>query len=223
MSEILRTQNLTKSYWQEKKEIKVLKNIEFKVNRGEMLSIVGASGAGKSTLLHILGTLDDPTSGEVFFEGNSLFKKKENELDLFRNQKVGFVFQFHHLLPEFNALENVMMPALIAGLDRHTASQKAKKHLEDVGLPHRLNHKPSELSGGEQQRVAICRALILNPSLLLADELTGNLDTKTGEQIYELLHELNQKYHMTILVVTHNEHLAQRFSRRLQIVDGILV
>jgi len=188
-----------------------------------MISIVGASGAGKSTLLHILGALDRPTSGEVFFENESLFQKRDTELSLFRNKKVGFIFQFHHLLPEFNAVENVMMPALISGMNKNMARGLAEKKLEEVGLSHRLRHKPGELSGGEQQRVAISRALMLHPKLLLADELTGNLDTKTGEQIQELLLGLNQTYRMTVIVVTHNEALAQRLPKRFQMVDGNLL
>jgi len=201
----------------------VIKNVSFQAQEGEMISIVGASGAGKSTLLHILGALDRPTSGEVFFENESLFQKRDTELSLFRNKKVGFIFQFHHLLPEFNAVENVMMPALISGMNKNMARGLAEKKLEEVGLSHRLRHKPGELSGGEQQRVAISRALMLHPKLLLADELTGNLDTKTGEQIQELLLGLNQTYRMTVIVVTHNEALAQRLPKRFQMVDGNLL
>lgn len=223
MNELLKVKNLHKSYWQDRKEIKVLKNISFDVSKGEMLSIVGASGAGKSTLLHILGALDEPTEGKVIFEGEDIFSRKENELAFFRNQKIGFVFQFHYLLPEFNALENVMMPLLISGIHKDDARLKAQEYLKEVDLMHRLDHKPSELSGGEQQRVAICRALVMKPALLLADELTGNLDTQNGEQIYELLHILNKKHHMTMIIVTHNELLAQKFPRCLKMVDGNLV
>ncbi|MBI2646592.1 MAG: ABC transporter ATP-binding protein [Deltaproteobacteria bacterium] len=220
--EILRTESLTKSFWLGAQEIQVLKDVTFHVHSGEMVSIVGASGAGKSTLLHILGALDQPTGGAVFFKGASLFEKKEKELASFRNQKVGFVFQFHHLLSEFTAYENVMMPALIAGLYKKEAEERAFQKLKEVGLSQRSGHRPGELSGGEQQRVAIARALVLNPTLLLADELTGNLDAKTGEQIQELLIELNQRYHMTMIVVTHNKTLAERMPKRFQMVDGLI-
>ncbi|HBQ20879.1 MAG: ABC transporter ATP-binding protein [Deltaproteobacteria bacterium GWA2_38_16] len=223
MNDLLRVEKLHKSFWIDHKEIQVIKNVSFQAQEGEMISIVGASGAGKSTLLHILGALDRPTSGEVFFENESLFQKRDTELSLFRNKKVGFIFQFHHLLPEFNAVENVMMPALISGMNKNMARGLAEKKLEEVGLSHRLRHKPGELSGGEQQRVAISRALMLHPKLLLADELTGNLDTKTGEQIQELLLGLNQTYRMTVIVVTHNEALAQRLPKRFQMVDGNLL
>ena len=223
MNDLLRVEKLHKSFWIDHKEIEVIKNVSFQAQEGEMISIVGASGAGKSTLLHILGALDRPTSGEVFFENESLFQKRDTELSLFRNKKVGFIFQFHHLLPEFNAVENVMMPALISGMNKNMARGLAEKKLEEVGLSHRLRHKPGELSGGEQQRVAISRALMLHPKLLLADELTGNLDTKTGEQIQELLLGLNQTYRMTVIVVTHNEALAQRLPKRFQMVDGNLL
>ncbi len=218
--EILRTEKLSKSFWLGAQEIQVLKEVSFQIHAGEMVSIVGASGAGKSTLLHILGTLDRPTEGSVFFKGDSLFEKKEKELASFRNQKIGFVFQFHHLLSEFTAYENVMMPVLISGFKKADAEEYAFQKLKEVGLSERLFHRPGELSGGEQQRVAIARALVLNPMLLLADEITGNLDAKTGEQIQELLVELNQRYHMTMIVVTHNKTLAERMPRRFQMADG---
>lgn len=220
--EILRTEKLSKSFWLGAQEIQVLKEVSFNVCLGERVSIVGASGAGKSTLLHLLGALDRPTAGEVFFKGDSLFAKKEKELALFRNQKIGFVFQFHHLLSEFTAHENVMMPALISGLKKKEAEEWAFQKLKEVGLAQRFGHRPGELSGGEQQRVAIARALVLNPLLLLADELTGNLDAKTGEQIQELLLELNQRYRMTLIVVTHNKALAEKMPKRFQMVDGLL-
>ena len=218
--EILRTEKLSKSFWLGTQEIQVLKEVSLSVQTGERISIVGASGAGKSTLLHILGALDRPTGGAVFFKGDSLFEKKEKELAFFRNQKIGFVFQFHHLLSEFTAYENVMMPALISGLKRGEAEERAFQKLKEVGLSQRFGHRPGELSGGEQQRVAIARALVLNPTLLLADELTGNLDAKTGEQIQELLVELNQRHHMTMIVVTHNKTLAEKMPKRFQMVDG---
>ena len=220
--EILRTEKLSKSFWLGAQEIQVLKDVSFQIGQAEMVSIVGASGAGKSTLLHILGALDRPTGGTVFFKGDSLFEKKEKELASFRNQKIGFVFQFHHLLSEFTAYENVMMPALIAGLKKADAEERAFQKLKEVGLSQRFRHRPGELSGGEQQRVAIARALVLNPTLLLADELTGNLDAKTGEQIQELLIELNQQYHMTLIIVTHNKILAEKMPKRFQMIDGLI-
>ena len=223
MSEVLKIQNLCKSYWLEKKEISVLKDISFTVNPGNLLSIVGASGAGKSTLLQLIGALDKPSSGEIFFEGESIFRKNDQQLAMFRNKKVGFVFQFHHLLTEFSALENVMMPALISGVSKDLAFKKAQDKLCEMGLEKRLYHKPGELSGGEKQRVAIARALILQPPLLLADELTGNLDTKTGEHIIELLFHLNQEHRTTMIIVTHNESLAQRMPLQLKMSDGKLL
>lgn len=216
----LRTENLSKFFWLGKKEIQVLKNIHLGIAKGSMVSLSGASGAGKSTLLHLMGALDSPTAGEIFFEGESLFRKSENELARFRNQKVGFVFQFHHLLPEFSAVENVLMPALISGLKYGEMIEKAREKLSEIGLGHRLNHKPGELSGGEQQRVAIARALILHPPLLLADEPTGNLDRANGDQIIDLLFKLNEKYRMTIMVATHNEDLSRKMPIRWKMVDG---
>jgi len=223
---LLRTENLSKSFWLGGKEIKVLKGIGLQISKGAMVSLSGASGAGKSTLLHLIGTLDSPTAGDVFFEGGSLFKKSERELARFRNQKIGFVFQFHHLLPEFSAVENVMMPALIlgiSGLKKGEIVERAKEKLSEMGLGHRLSHKPGELSGGEQSRVAIARALMNQPPLLLADEPTGNLDRATGEQVIDLLFKLNEKYKMTMLIATHNEGLSARLPVRLKLVDGNLV
>ncbi len=225
MSELLKTENLSKSFWLVKKEIQVLKNIHLGVAKGQMVSLSGASGAGKSTLLHLMGALDSPTGGDIFFEGESLFRKSENELARFRNQKIGFVFQFHHLLPEFSAVENVLMPAFILGsknwgFKKGEMIEKAKEKLSEIGLGHRLNHKPGELSGGEQQRVAIARAIILNPPLLLADEPTGNLDRANGDQIIDLLFKLNEKYRMTMIVATHNEELSRKIPIRWKMVDG---
>lgn len=222
MSELLRTENLSKSFWLKGKEIKVLKGIGLGIRSGEMVSLSGASGVGKSTLLHLIGTLDVPTDGDVFFEGESLFKKSERDLARFRNQKIGFVFQFHHLLSEFNAVENVMIPAMISGLRKREILENAKEKLSEMGLSHRLYHKPGELSGGEQSRVAIARALILQPPLLLADEPTGNVDRATGDQIVELLFKLNEKYKMTMVIATHNEGLSTRLPVRLKLVDGIV-
>ena len=185
-----------------------------------MLALVGPSGAGKSTLLHLLGTLDQPDSGEIFYHENPLGKLSSSELADFRNKELGFVFQFHHLLPEFSAQENVMMPALIRRIGKAQATEMANKAIEEVGLTHRLGHKPGELSGGEQQRIALARALVLEPPLLLADEVTGNLDAKTGDEIHELLRSLNETRGITVVVVTHNRNLAEKMPRRLVLDAG---
>src|SRR5262245_54794831 len=190
------------------------------LDAGEMVAVVGASGVGKSTFLQILGTLDLPTSGSIKFNGEELTTMTAARLSEFRNQRIGFVFQFHHLLPEFTALENVMMPALIQRIPNNVARQKAADVLGRVGLSHRLTHRPSELSGGEQQRVALARAMVLEPELLLADEPTGNLDRSTGEAIHQLFLDLNRERGSTLLVVTHNPELAQMMPRRLRMVDG---
>lgn len=202
--------------------IEVLKGIDLVINQGETLAIEGASGAGKSTLLHILGALDRPTEGKVFFQGADLGFLSEVELAEIRNRHIGFVFQFHHLLPEFTALENTIMPALIQGMNYKEAARQGEEILTQLGLEHRLLHKPGELSGGEQQRVAVARALMLNPQVILADEPTGNLDTKTGEEVHNLLMQINREKGITIVVVTHNPALASRMSRRVLLVDGIL-
>lgn len=200
----------------------VLKDIDFSADAGEVVSIVGASGAGKSTLLQIMGTLMRPDSGSVLIDGTDVFALKEEELSGFRNKKIGFVFQFHHLLPEFTALENVMMPALIAGNGKNDSQIKieAKRLLEELGLAGRAHHKPSELSGGEQQRVAIARALINRPAVLFADEPSGNLDSKTKEELHNLFFELRDKYGQTIIIVTHDKELAQRSVRVVEMRDG---
>jgi lipoprotein-releasing system ATP-binding protein len=203
-------------------ELHILKGVNLTVRRGEFLSIAGPSGVGKSTLLHILGGLDRPTAGEVYYEGVEISRLPEGELAAFRNQTVGFVFQFHHLLPEFTALENTMMPALIGRQPLARAQEAAKGILQRVGLAERLTHRPGELSGGEQQRVAIARALALSPDVLLADEPTGNLDSKTGEAIFDLLRELNQEQGLTVVLVTHNEWFARRTDRLLRMADGQL-
>lgn len=187
-----------------------------------MLAIEGASGAGKSTLLHILGTLDRPTEGKVFFQGEDLFSRSPVELAEMRNRNVGFVFQFHHLLPEFSALENTMMPGLIQGMSLRGAGKEAEKILVQLGLEDRLHHKPGQLSGGEQQRVAVARALMLKPRVILADEPTGNLDTQTGEEVHKLLVQINREEGITIIIVTHNPILAARMKRRVRLVDGKL-
>ncbi|MBW2554180.1 MAG: ABC transporter ATP-binding protein [Deltaproteobacteria bacterium] len=202
------------------KQVDALKDITFDISQGELLTIVGASGAGKSTLLHILGTLDHPTSGELLYRGENLFSLREKELAAFRNYKIGFIFQFHYLLPEFTALENTMLPALVRGYRKDSAIEEAEKILVDVGLKDRLTHKQGELSGGEQQRVAVARALILKPEIILADEPTGNLDSKTGEAIFDMLLSLNQQLKITLLVVTHNESIASKMPRRITLIDG---
>jgi len=221
MSEtLIQVQHLTKSFGNGSKQVDVLKGIDLHISEGERAAIVGASGVGKTTLLHILGTLDRPTSGKVFYERRDIFTLKEKELALFRNRVIGFVFQFHHLLPEFNALENTMMPCLIQGMTKQEASLKAEEILTLVGLKERLLHKPGELSGGEQQRVAVARALVLEPKVLLADEPTGNLDTKTGETVFQLLLELNRTKGVTLIIVTHNPTLAGLLPRQIRMVDG---
>jgi lipoprotein-releasing system ATP-binding protein len=221
---IIKTVGLTKEYKVSKEEsLKVLKGINAEIFEGEIISIVGPSGAGKSTLLHIMGTLDKPTSGEVFFNGNNVFKLSGNELAKFRNTKIGFVFQFHHLLPEFTALENVSIAAMISGKSIKSVEEKAKQLLKEVGLGERLNHKPSELSGGEAQRVAIARALINSPEVVLADEPTGNLDSKNSDEVMHLIFELRKKYNQTFVMVTHNEKFAGMTDRTLKMVDGQIV
>jgi len=187
-----------------------------------MLAIEGASGAGKSTLLHILGTLDQPSDGQVFFQGQDLFARSNAELAQLRNRQVGFVFQFHHLLPEFSALENTMMPGLIQGMSPRTAGKEGEKILSQLGLGDRLHHKPGQLSGGEQQRVAVARALMLKPKVILADEPTGNLDTQTGEEVHNLLVGINREQGITLVMVTHNPMLASRLNRRVRLADGWL-
>ncbi len=200
--------------------LKVLKGIDFSASKSEVVSIMGASGAGKSTLLQILGSLSSPDSGTLVIDGVDVAALKGRALADFRNKKVGFVFQFHHLLPEFTALENVMMPALIAKRSRKEALHEAERLLAEMGLSERLNHKPSELSGGEQQRVAIARALINNPAVLFADEPSGNLDSKTKEEIHKLFFELREKYGQTIIIVTHDPDLAKMCDRSLYMIDG---
>ncbi len=213
---------LSKSFQSSKAKLGVLENLDLTLSKHETIAIVGASGIGKSTLLHILGTLDRPDRGRLFFQGEDLFQYNEQRLAKFRNQTMGFVFQFHHLLPEFTSLENTMMPALIQGLEKRRAEEMASAILERVGLSGRFHHKATDLSGGEQQRVALARALVLNPSILFADEPTGNLDKKNSEQIHELLLELNREMGMALVVVTHNMELADVMARQATIVDGRL-
>ncbi len=220
VSPLIQVQGLHKVFKRGGTEIHALKGIDLTMQRGEMLVIVGASGAGKTTLLHILGTLDRPSQGEVLYQGEDIFARPEETLAEFRNKEIGFVFQLHHLLPEFNALENTMMPALVQRMKRREAQERAEEILVEAGLKDRIWHKPGELSGGEQQRVAVARALILHPTLLLADEPTGNLDSKTGERMIQLIFSLNQARGVTLVIVTHNETLARRFPRQIYLVDG---
>ena len=217
---MIRVENLNKTFLKDGLKIEVLKGVNFHIPAGESLAVVGVSGSGKSTLIHILGTLDHPTSGTVLFDGVDVFTWPEQRLSAFRNRKIGFVFQFHNLLPEFSALENTMMPALIRRIPKSEARRKAEALLNEVGLGDRMTHKPGELSGGEQQRVAIARALILEPEILLADEPTGNLDTETGKKIEEVLIALNRTKQITLVVVTHNESLASRMSQQIGLRDG---
>ena len=203
--------------------LKVLKGVEFNVEKSEVVSIMGASGAGKSTLLQILGTLSTPDTGSLVIDGVDVLKLKGDALSEFRNRRIGFVFQFHHLLPEFTALENVMIPAFIAGRSRKDAESAAAALLTDLGLAERLEHKPSQLSGGEQQRVAIARALINSPAVLFADEPSGNLDSKTKEELHNLFFQLRDKYGQTIVIVTHDPELARMCDRSLFMVDGVFV
>ena len=203
--------------------LKVLKGIDFSAEKSEVVSIMGASGAGKSTLLQILGTLSTPDAGSLVIDGIDVLQLKGKSMAEFRNRKIGFVFQFHHLLPEFTALENVMIPAFIAGRPKAEAEAAAKELLTDLGLGERFTHKPSELSGGEQQRVAIARALINNPSVLFADEPSGNLDSKTKEELHRLFFSLRDKYGQTIIIVTHDPDLAKMCDRSLYMVDGQFV
>ncbi|MGB4600667.1 MAG: ABC transporter ATP-binding protein [Trichlorobacter sp.] len=220
MSSLLSVCDLCKRYTLGSATVEVLQGIHLEIAAGTTTALVGASGAGKSTLLHILGALDRPSSGVVRYRNDELFTRSDQQLADFRNRSIGFVFQFHHLLPEFTALENVMMPALIARQSRRAAQERAVQLLEQVGLSHRLTHRPGELSGGEQQRVAIARALVLGPELLLADEPTGNLDMKTSESIHELLRRLQQDSGITLVIVTHNERLAAGMERVVRLVDG---
>jgi len=220
---LLEARGLHKSYWLGEKEIHVLRGASFALLPGEMASLVGPSGVGKSTFLHVVGTLDPPTLGQVFYDGQDAFAMGGEPLARFRNRNIGFVFQFHYLLPEFTALENTAMPALIGRMTRSDAEAVARQMLELVGLGHRMDHKPGELSGGEQQRVALARALVLKPRLLLADEPTGNLDEATGEGIHQLLVDLNQRLGIAAIVVTHNPRLAERMPRRLRLQEGLVI
>jgi lipoprotein-releasing system ATP-binding protein len=207
---LLTAKNLDKSYHSGTEEIQVLKALDFRINKGEMVAIVGASGSGKTTLLQILGTLDTPDSGELLFQGRNLTTQSEGDLSRFRNQSVGFIFQFHHLLPEFSALENVMMPGLIAGKTRKEMEEPAMHLLQQVELEPRIGHRVNELSGGEQQRTALARALVMKPSLLLADEPTGNLDARSGNLVFDLIKSLCRDLELSTIMVTHNKNLARQ-------------
>jgi lipoprotein-releasing system ATP-binding protein len=214
--------DVCKSFPMGGQKVVALRGVRFAVARGEMLAIVGASGAGKSTLLHIIGTLDTPTSGTVLFEGKDLFKSTDEERAVLRNQRIGFVFQFHHLLPEFTAVENTCLPALIRNRPAAEAYEQATAILTQVGLGDRLHHKPGELSGGEQQRVAVARALMQHPDVVLADEPTGNLDTHTGEALFALMRDLNRARGISFIIVTHNEKLSAQADRVIRMEDGLI-
>ncbi len=220
MSNLLELLDIRKSYGAGPGTIEVLKGITMSVGAGETIALVGPSGAGKTTLLHIMGTLDLPTGGSLLFQGEEIFRRRESALATFRNRTIGFVFQFHHLLPEFTALENVMMPGLIDRQRRRDVEEKAAALLGKVGLGHRLTHRPTELSGGEQQRVAIARALLHSPALLLADEPTGNLDRKSSDGVHDLLRQLHDELGITLIIVTHNERLASSMGKIVQLEDG---
>lgn len=221
---ILDAQNITKSFTDGKSTVDVIRGLSLQVKEGEFVSIVGSSGSGKSTLLHVLGGLDRPTSGQVFIHGQRFDTLGEAERGYIRNEHLGFVYQFHHLLPEFSALENVAMPLMLRkGANYKDVQQQAEYLLERVGLSHRLTHKPGELSGGERQRVALARALVAKPKLMMADEPTGNLDRKTAVKIFELLTELRKEFNMAMLIVTHDEYLAQSADAVLHMQDGLWV
>ncbi len=222
-SALLEVKGIQKLYQKGKLKVPVLKGVNLAVKKGETIAIVGSSGAGKSTLLHIMGTLDEPTVGKVYFNGQDIFKKSEDERCYFRNRSLGFVFQFHYLLPEFSALENVMMPGMIAGMGGKTLESSAKDLLAQVGLSHRFTHKPSELSGGECQRVALARALVMRPEIVMADEPTGNLDSENSTMLMDLLLGLNRSLGVTIFVVTHDQVLAKNMDRVLEMKDGRLL
>lgn len=216
---MIQLESITKNFG----SLQVLKGISFTIEKGEVVSIVGPSGAGKTTLLQIMGTLDRPDSGQVWLNGTDVSRMKEKELSAFRNREIGFVFQFHQLLPEFTALENVMIPALIQGVSSSTARKSAMEMLDFLGLSSRVSHKPAELSGGEKQRVAVARALVNHPSVILADEPSGSLDTQNKEELYRLFFDLRDKLGQTFVIVTHDEDLASKTDRTIHLIDGRVV
>jgi ABC-type lipoprotein export system ATPase subunit len=223
MSEtILRVTGLKKVFHKDGQEVHVLKGIDFTAAKGDFITIMGPSGAGKSTFLHILGALDKPTEGDVFFRDRNIRSYTEDEESIFRNEKIGFIFQFYHLLHDFNVIENIMMPLLIKGVRENEATKKAKSFLTIVGLEHRGNHKPGELSGGEQQRVAIARALVNEPEVILADEPTGNLDRKTGHEVFDYILSVNKKLSSTLILVTHDPTVGAFGEKQYTMVDGEL-
>ncbi len=219
---LLRAENIHKTYGTAENPVKVLSGVDLEILQGERVAVVGASGSGKTTLLQILGCLDIPDQGKLLFEGTDLALEKESNLSRHRNKNVGFIFQFNYLFPEFTALENVLMPGMIAGENKKTLREKGENLLQQVGLSHRLQHRSGELSGGEQQRVALARALIMEPGLLLADEPTGNLDSASGNQVFELLTGLSQSRSLSVIMVTHNMELADSMDRRVTLADGCL-
>ena len=220
---VIACRDLNKTFYQGSVPVEVLKRVNFNVAAGETIAIVGASGSGKSTLLHLLGGLDAPTSGEVTLQGERMDRLSPVAQGRLRNKALGFVYQFHHLLPEFSALENVAMPLAIRGESTAMAKQRAAAMLAEVGLSHRLTHKPGELSGGERQRVAVARALVTEPACVLADEPTGNLDRGTADQVFELILTLNTKFNTALVMVTHDPSLAAKMRRKLTLTDGVLV
>ena len=221
-SQTFKASGISKTFSQGSTRLEVLKGVDLEIEPGEMIAIVGTSGTGKTTLLQILGGLDRPTSGSIFSKGKNIFLKDDRELSAFRNQSIGFVFQFHHLLPEFSALENTMFPGMIAGMDKNETLTRATDLLDEVGLKDRAHHKIGELSGGEQQRVALARAMLMRPSLLLADEPTGNLDPVTGKKVFDLIREMNRDLGLATVIVTHNYDLAKQMDRCLTLKEGAL-